>query len=388
MNVVHKIYNLLRRLEIALLPNYIRKENGEKWIFVSYLTDPFKKKNDPDFFKGHQNQQETLILDEILHELDLSYFFHHYARPLNFVNQEFDVVFGLEPNFGYLCNNSPKALKIYYATGAYYQHQNSMIRQRTDDFNKKYGVAYPYERLVPDHDSCEIADAIVQIGSAHTISTYPEALRKKITLLDQTCHEFDAVDLEKKIAGNSKRDFIWFGSRGSILKGLDLVLEYFLIHPDLNLHVVGPVEQSFVDIFGDKISECKNITFYGYLSVDSQTFRDLADRCAFLIYPSASEGGCPGSVLNLRRLGVIPILSLWASGEDISTHGYLLEDLSLDSIERAVTWGTQLSEEKLAELVHKNHQYVNEHHNKKRFKKQLESALRSLLEKREQVSHE
>src|SRR5690606_33735035 len=85
MNVVHKIYNLLRRLEIALLPNYIRKDKSETWSFGSSLTGTCKTNNGPDLFGARQDQQETLILDESLLELCLSYLIHRYARPLYFV---------------------------------------------------------------------------------------------------------------------------------------------------------------------------------------------------------------------------------------------------------------------------------------------------------------
>lgn len=380
-NIKQKLAGALNRLSIALLPNYIKKSGGKKRIFVSYIVEPLKKRQDPDYFKGHQNHQETVIIEDILNELNLSYVFHHYALPLNFVNGRFDVVFGLEPNFGNLCKKNPQAVKIYYATGSYYKHQNGEIRRRTDEFKHKYGINYPYVRLVKEHDSCQIADYIIQIGSSHTIETYPAHLKDKILLIDQTCHEFEDFDLEEKLERTSTSDYIWFGSFGSILKGLDLVLEFFLDNPHLTLHVVGPVEEKFISVFQDRINQVKNIYLYGFMNMDSKEFRDIAMKCAFLIYPSASEGGWPGSALNLQTLGIIPILSRWASGPTIGELGFLLPDLSLKSIAEAVSWSSRLTETEVSDLARKNRQAVIMKHNKQRFKAQLKDHLELIFNK-------
>lgn len=373
-----KIERGFYRFQIQFLPNYFKKKNGSKRIFVSYITEPLKRRNDKVFFQGHQNLQETLIIEDIINELDLSYVYNHYSLPLNFVRGKFDLVFGLEPNFGEICQKNPQAFKIYYATGAYLKHQNDQIKQRTDQFKAKYQVDYPYVRMIEEHDSCEIADVIIQIGSEHTLETYPEHLRSKIKLLDQTCHEYVDFDLEEKISKSSKTDYIWFGSYGSILKGLDLVLEYFLSAPHLNLHIVGPIEEEFLTVFHKRIEHAGNIFLYGFMNVDSAKFRNIANKCAFLIYPSASEG-CPGSVLNLQNLGVIPILSKWASGPSIKGLGFLLPDLSVDSIAQGVSWSLNLEAEEMADLARKNHEFVINKFNKGNFKKQLKEHLGNIL---------
>lgn len=376
-----KVANGLKRLAIKWLPNYIKKTNGDKRIFVSYIIEPLKRRHDHAFFKGHQNHQETIIIEDIINELGLSYVFNHYSLPLNFVHGKFDVVFGLEPNFGSICKKNPQAIKVYYATGSYYAHQNGQIRRRTDEFKQKYGIDYPYVRLVQEHDSCEIADYIIQIGSSHTIETYPTPLRDKILLIDQTCHEFEGFDLEEKLKKTSTSDFIWFGSFGSILKGLDLVLEFFLDNPNLNLHVVGPVEEKFIPVFQDRINQVKNIYLYGYMNMDSPEFRYIAMKCAFLIYPSASEGGWPGSALNLQKLGIIPILSRWASGPTIKDLGFMLPDLSVKSIAEAISWSKGLTANEVTDLAWKNHEAVVTKHNKQRFNAQLKSHLELIINK-------
>jgi hypothetical protein len=379
-NKVEQVLYFLSRYLNLVTKNHIIKDNGGKWIFISYLTEPFKRRNEKIYFHGHQNRQETLIFEEVIQELNLSYIFNDYNRPLNFKKRKFDIIFGIEPNFKKMCIKNPKAIKIYYATGAYYKHQNMMIINRTNIFSEKYKMNYPLRRLVKEHDSCEIADFIFQIGSKFTIETYPEHLRSKILLINQTSHVFKNIDIDQKIKTTSKKEFIWFGSSGTILKGLDLVIEYFLSNETYNLHIVGPVEEEFISVFKDKLREARNITLYGFLDVQSKIFLELANKCAFLIFPSGSEGA-PGSVINLQKLGVIPITSRWASCDKITDLGYVLKDLNISSIDEAIQWSQSLSKEEMTRYIKDNHNYASYMHNCDRFKSEMKERLSSIISK-------
>ena len=376
---IEQVLFYLSRFINLFTNNHIIKKNGGKWIFISYLTEPFKRRNEKIYFHGHQNRQETLIFEEVIQELELSYVFNDYNKPLNFKNRKFDIVFGIEPNFKKMCIKNPKAIKIYYATGAYYKHQNMMIIKRTNFFREKYKVNYPLRRLVKEHYSCEIADFIFQIGSNFTIETYHEILRNKILLINQTSHVFKNINIDQKIKATSKKDFIWFGSSGTILKGLDLVIEYFLSNKIYNLNIVGPIEEEFISIFKDKLKEARNIHLYGFLDVESNEFLELANKCAFLVFPSGSEGGAPGSVINLQKLGVIPIISRWASCNKISELGYILDDLNSSCIEKAIEWSQSLSAETLAKYIIDNHNYVVNMHNCDKFKSEIKKYFSLII---------
>lgn len=380
------VYKIIRNISSFLLTfknvfsknHIINNAGGDKWFFISYIIEPFKRKKGDTYFNGHQNRQEALIIAEVVRELGYSYVYNDYNKFLNFRKRGFEVVFGLEPNFEVMCKKNPKALKIYYATGAYFKHQNSMIINRTNAFSKKYNTNYPYKRLVKEHNSCEIADYIFQIGSKFTIETYPEHLRNKVIIINQTSHVFDDISLGEKIKTFSKKDYIWFGSGGTILKGLDLVIEYFLLNNSLNLHIVGPIEKEFLSVFNSQVETATNISMYGFLDVESNEFRDLANKCTFLIYPSASEG-CPGSVINLQKLGVIPILSRWASCDKILELGYQLKDLSLISITDGINWSQALTQVDLVNLIKKNHNFIISTHDTDKFKKEIKGDFDLVL---------
>ncbi|MCQ4775780.1 hypothetical protein NE634_19220, partial [Lacrimispora saccharolytica] len=100
-------------------------------------------------------------------------------------------------------------------------------------------------------------------------------------------------------------------------------------HPQYNLHVIGSLDEGFIDIYQKQIDECRNITLYGFLDTNSELFMNLAYLCAFNIFPSGSEG-CPGSVITMMQMGVIPITSRWGAIDNIEHYGYLLPELSVE----------------------------------------------------------
>lgn len=188
--------------------------------------------------------------------------------------------------------------------------------------------------------------------------------------------------MQHKLQSVSIKDFLWFGSSGSILKGLDLVLEYFINHPQYNLHVIGSIDEGFIDIYQKQINECRNITLYGFLDTNSKLFMDLAYLCAFNIFPSGSEG-CPGSVITMMQMGVIPITSRWGAIDNIEYYGYLLPELSVEAIGKGVEWASMLPQDKYHKLIRENISYSTQTWNLKQFENEFRSTLKETIKTKE-----
>lgn len=167
---------------------------------------------------------------------------------------------------------------------------------------------------------------------------------------------------------------MWFGSSGSILKGLDLVIEYFMKHPEYNLHVVGPLDEDFEIYYRKRIKKHKNIILYGFLDTSSEKFLEVAYKSCANIFPSASEG-CPGSVITLMRMGVIPIVSRWAAFNEIAEYGYLLQDLSIEEIEKSIRWITKQTIQEVLLLSQQCVEYSTSTFNIERFEQEFRSEL-------------
>jgi hypothetical protein len=376
-----KVYLLkikLKRLKDLLFPFIFVKYNSDKWIYVSYLTEPFRRKDDLMFMNGHQNRRETLILSDILNDLNFSYRItdHNYFKKKN---KRYDFVFGIEPGFEKISLINKSAVKIYYATGAHYTHQNKVIIDRTEYFKNKWNVNYPYYRLVKEHESCELADYIIQIGSIFTVETYPSHLRSKVKLINQSTPEIYNFNIEEKVKNTFIDNYIWLGGGGSILKGLDLVLDFFLENNKLILHVVGDIDFELMNLYKDKISLANNIFLYGFLDISSEVFFNIVYRCCFIIYPSSSEGGASGSVLTLQKYGLIPIVSKYASVNEIKILGFQMQNIDNEWVEKGIEWSLKLKKDEIEDLMIKNHYYITANFNLENFKKEMNSVLSKIL---------
>lgn len=351
--------------------------NGGAMAYISYIPSPFFKRNDIKYLSGHQNRKESLLIGDILENFGFSYIVERFDLKTN-KNDNYQIVFGLEPNFCKLALKNKDSIKIYYATGAYCKHQNSMIKLRTDSFNKKNNYNIKYSRLVEEHNAYDLADYIFQIGTKWTIETYPKELQSKIIIIDQSSEEFNDFDTTEKLKNTKKNKFIWFGSNGSILKGLDIVLEYFSQKPEYELYIVGSVDADFKPYLNKVIKESNNIKFTGYMYVHDPEFYRIIEECAFLVFPSASEG-CPGSVINLMKMGVIPIVSKYAAVDEIQNLGFVIDDFTSESLGATIDVVQNMSDDEIMNLSMKNIEYSREKYNLARFKLQFELNLSNIL---------
>lgn len=370
-----KLWYLLKRSYSKFLGvdrRYISQISKEApWVYIAYISDVFYKKDNVAYMRSHQSRRETVVIVKAFNELGYNVFLSDSNNP-KLPNRDFKILFGIEPGFVQAYHKYPTATKIYYATGAYPDHQNSMIINRTDYFSNKHNCKYPYNRLVKKYNNIEMADSILQIGSKYTLETYPEQYRDKIETIHQSCVlDPNCIRLDKDYS--NRTDYLWLGGGGCILKGLDLVIDYFKEHSDLTIHIVGPVERNFIKAYCNTFPS--NIIFHGFMNVASEEFKSIASVCNFLIYPSCTEGGVPGSVITCMYYGIIPIVSQWAAFDEIDEMGYLLAGLDEESIQLAIDKVQKLSDEEVEDLSLKCVKFAQNTYNLNRFKEEFKQYI-------------
>lgn len=378
--ILKTLYSFLKKLYVYIFIKDYRKPShiSHRRIFISYLSEPFYKESDIKYMNKHQNRQETLIMRNTFSELGFSSHFRRFDKVM-ILPGKYDTIFGIEPNFIRASKANKKAIKIYYATGAYHSHQNKMVKERTDYFNLTHNTNIPYLRMVKPHESCELADRIIQIGSIFTLKTYPVFLQNKITTIRQSCHTFHFDDfLKRKFKSVQSNHFIWMGSQGSILKGLDIVIDYFLQHKEYVVHIIGTIDECVYTYYKEKINKTDNIHLYGFLDLDSASFEKLALRSAFVIMPSASEG-MPGSVINLMKLGCIPIVSHYSAFNEIQDYGYLMDSITIDSLHSCINESQQLTQNDLRNKIENCFVFANSNFNNETFHEDLLKVFHEIL---------
>lgn len=371
--LVKKIFKRVKKLfrEDRYIKN-IYKTDFDKNVLISYTVLAFLTNKN-----NHTNAQESRIVAKIFKELGFNVDVIHYTNQKEIEYKKYDVVFG----FGEPFENSfvQKSLKrIYYATGAHVCHQNYAEIKRVEEANTKYNANILPKRLVPWNwsMSTSLSDALIVIGNEWTRSTYEKYTAKQVFSINATAlineNSKNIIrDIEK-----TKKSFLWFGSSGLIHKGLDLCLEYFSEYNDLELHICGPMEDDFKEVFGSYL-EKENIFYHGFTNVNSQNFIDIVSQCSFSILPTCSEGQAT-ALLTTMGVGLIPISTKY-SGIDVERLGILMDDLDCDSIDRGIQKVISLENIELKNRSNELVEYVLNNHIISRFEENLKALIYKVL---------
>jgi glycosyltransferase involved in cell wall biosynthesis len=314
----------------------IFKTNFSKKVLISYLTGPFVR----EMSKSNSNYLESIKIAEIFHQQKYQVDVMQYNakfKNIKFKNQNYNLVFGLEPNFLMAVDRFHPKESIYYATGAHYLFQNQAEKKRLENLYQRKNFRLRQIRRVQVHDSSSFADAVICIGNDWTKSTYKNHV-KQIEMINVSAYSFfpyPKIKKEKNWA-EARKNFLWFGSYGAVHKGLDLLLEIFPKHPELNLYICGGIEneEGFVKLYHRELYQTINIHFIGWVNPDSDRFKNLMLKCGYSILPSCSEG-MSGAVATTMHSGLIPVVTK-ETGLDIKDCGIILKDASLEEIEKVI----------------------------------------------------
>ncbi|MHB8276117.1 MAG: glycosyltransferase [Candidatus Humimicrobiaceae bacterium] len=347
-------------------------------VLISYIVTPFLIKKNKGFPTSHTNQWECYQIAKTFLDEGFN------VDVINWDNKDFlpkldykvfiDIHSNMERISQYLNKN---CIKILHITGAHWIYQNYKEYQRLIDIRKVKNVALIPRRITPPSQGIEFADIATTIGNEFTVSTfeYSHKAVHRIPISSSVLFDFP----EDKNFEKCRKSFLWFGSTGLVLKGLDIVLGAFKKLPDFKLFVCGPIkeENDFEKAFFKELYETDNIFTLGWVDLESAKFKELYESCIGIVYPSFSEGG-GGSVINCMQAGLIPIISK-ESSVDIGEFGFLIEEISVDSIVNIVQKISSLDGVELKLRSKKTWEYVRRVHTKDNFAKEYKKFVKENL---------
>jgi glycosyltransferase involved in cell wall biosynthesis len=209
---------------------------------------------------------------------------------------------------------NPECIKILHITGSHWLHQNLIEYQRLEEIKNRKGKILLPRRIVKPCKSIEYADVATILGNQVTINSFPY-LNKEFYTLPVTTTVLFPFNREKEYS-KVKKNFLWMGSNGLVLKGLDLLLDTFINLPEFHLYICGPIEneEDFVELYFHELYNTANIHLIGWIDPKGKEFTELLAKVIGIIYPSASEGQA-GSVITCMHGGLIPIISKYSGVE-------------------------------------------------------------------------
>lgn len=273
----------------------------------------------------------------------------------------------------------PSCIKIFHCDTAQTVYQNAAESRRMLALQRRKGSTVPANRLETPHLGVEHAQYLTTCGNGFTAETYAYS-GKPIFHLPSITHTLWPWVTEKDYEAVRNR-FLWFGSRGMVHKGLDLVLEAFAKLPDCHLTVVGPVlnEPEFADLYRKELFHTSNIHYVGWLDTSSDEFRAITERCIAHVFPSCSEAGA-AAVIETMAAGLIPVVT-YESSVDVDDFGVLLEDDSVDAIVRAVRAIMEMSGQELHRRARQVWETARSKHTPEQFERSYRATIETILAK-------
>jgi hypothetical protein len=347
----------------------------QKTILVSYTTTPLETYS--FLYSRATNVIECAQILKILinYDFKIDLINCHDDKNIKLIrDKKYDVIFGFCDPFFEASVNNRHALKIIYLTESSPDWSKEKELERIRYFYKRHhkhvhltrsGSYYLNRHL-------KVADYAVMIGNKFNSMSYSEWFNK-IYLVSPTGllnHNYKFIARNYK---KTKKKFVWFGSRGAIHKGLDILVDVFTDLPDLNLFICG-LSTHEEGLFNLNKTNIKNL---GFVNVNSNEFIDLVNDCSFVILPSCSEG-MSTSVITCMNHGLIPIVTR-ETGIDLDGFGYYLDDYKVEYVKDVVKRCSLLDDKILEEQHEKVFNYSRKKFNIRNFSSEIDSILSEII---------
>jgi hypothetical protein len=269
--------------------------------------------------------------------------------------------------------------KIQHIETSHLLFQNAAEYRRLLDVQRRRGVTLQPRRVERRINRCiEHADCAVLYGGDHSARTWQYAGKPMYQVPGTPVREFG--EPSGKDFDRVRHNFLWMGSNGFVLRGLDLVLEAFAGMPDHHLTVCGPLEDEpdFVEAFHRELFDTPNITARGWVDVRGASFEALLRNAVGLVYPSASESRS-GSVLTSLHAGLIPIVTPESGVEVDDSFGTVLTEPTVESIQAAVLEIAQRPTAELEQMALTAWKFARSTHSHARFASSYRAIIEGLL---------
>lgn len=350
---------------------------ASKRCLVIYITQPFLDKS---VSNAHQNQWQAKEMARIIGSMGYIVDVTHYQYKYVHLRHHYDLVIGLIPRGIdiYSSHLKKKCIRIAYLTSMNLDVSASNELKRLKDLQNRRGVELRPRRAIGFIEPIiEQFNAAFFFGNEYNFLSYTDAFKMPPSFrIANTGHSFDWVNTN---CAKDPHKFMFFGSSGQVHKGLDLLLEVFSeCIPDCQLYVCGfyESEDDFKQEYHKELYETPNIFPMGFVNIDSNTYRNLCEQCAYTILPSCAEG-CAGSVITNMSAGIIPIVSKecgFLDDEVIS-----LPDCSKETITKFIKDYSHKNPEWLRERGEHSFRIAKERYSDRNFVRSFEYALQKTL---------
>lgn len=367
--ITHKLWGIVH------MPAQEKKKGD---VLISYITEPFTLAPWETFSNLHTNYWECHEIASLFSKRGYSVDIVNANNRTFIPKKPYIVCVDSDNNIERFLPHLPKECKkVFPILISYWKAYNESEEKRLDDLEKRRGVRLlPKRKMLPSRNA-ELADYLEGFGNKTVFNTFKQFNKPIFFVPISSVVKYDFPD--QKDWTKAKKNFLWIGGGGAILKGLDLVLEAFIMMPDLQLHVCGPVhsEKDFVDVYKKELFETPNVHVYGRIDVGSKQFMEILNVCSAVVYPSGGEGSS-GAVVQAMHAGLVPIITHETGIQEDA--GYIpLENPTPESVAKTLKEFLDLPEELIISKAKNIWKYAREHYTRETFSKAYEKFFDEIL---------
>lgn len=305
-----------------------------KTVAICYLTEPFYGKFKRDI------PPKNNIINIVGAFIDLGYCVtvidHKNGYRKIKESQKFDVIFGFGNSFHTLSqyNSRSDTVKIFYYTELSEKYNVRLERDRTIKLREiGYTVTNRSLRAKVYYKDvhAEFADAMLLTGASYQLKHFSHLNLSQYSIQPSSVLDTSNTEVTRSLC--RQNDFIWLGSNGGVIKGLDVLIESFAQLPKQKLFLFGLSgndKKTFLKYSYPNIVDC------GFHNPKSQTVKRIAESCKFVISTSFSEGSTTG-ILTGMGYGCVPIITEFC-GTEISndTQAIVIPEVNVSSLTKII----------------------------------------------------
>lgn len=386
ITLFHKLNKVQVSLKLKRKTRYLKNvfdTQHPKKVLISYLSSSFTR----GASEKHTSLLECITAGKVFNGLGYNVDvidFDDDDKNINFA--QYEIVYGFgTPYEKSFADKNFKGKRILYSTGCNSNFTNITTTKRLKEFHEKTGILDP--ELIRTVDNSwplqkYLSDAILSLGNQFVANTYrSEGITSSIFELDLFYPKSDSEkDMLFEDYSTIKNNLIWFGSKSSVHKGLDITLEIIKQIPDLKLFICGYQKNYEIELYNyyKDVFESNQVVDCGFVNIHSTQFADIVNNCGAAIFPTAAEGGAAALLTLMGNAGIIPITTKNA-GLDIEQYGFVAQNVTYSDIEIQVLkyLNTPEKELEINRKLLKN--YIQSKHNYELYYKSLKSAIEKTL---------
>lgn len=385
MNIKSKILNILPLPLVRYLRDYKLKETGSNEILrnigvgidyhqqpkvlLCYVTGVFHIQNWENQ-KGTRNVECAALIEALVKNgCRIDVCSNDYNGD---IGNDYDYVMGFGSAYRRAKTQNPQATSLLYLTEKPPYYSLKKESERIAYLYERHHIKVPINRSGLYFNDKDITDAdyIIMMGKDGDEQLLPN---KKVFLVSPTGLKCETYSMKNKNFEIAKKNFLWMGSRGAVLKGLDILYDAFAELPDFALHVAG---LDSVDRRMLKKIKPTNVIDHGYLHIGSDDANKVFDKCAYFLFPSCTEG-VSTSTLTAMNFGLIPLITPEVSVETkdaVYLQSFRVEDIIKELEKRSKVDAFVLKKE--AEAVR---EFAHNRYSLKRYSETMYSIMKNIL---------